>query len=489
MAAASTSDIPASPSGAPPRRRAGRGVAAMSASIAASSASSSAGDVGRGLGEELHGRGEPRRRATRAPSSEPRSLATDGLELGCERGPRAAGVRPDRARARSSVRSRRALGGRLRPPAPRRPRPSRARARAASAIAASTAARARRERPSPSRRRGSPAACQRACAESEDRRRELVRGGQPVRLLLGLLREPARLRPELGEDVVDAGEIRLGLGELLLGPAPAALVPAHAGDLLEQRAALLRPQRERLVDHALADEQERVLREVAGVEQVDEVLEPDALPVEQVVVLAGSVQAPAELHDAVLDRQQAVAVVERQLDVGHARPPGRFSEPAQTTSSDLRVRSARPCSPSAQRRASARLLLPEPFGPTMALIPGPNSTWVRSAKDLKPWSRTERSRAGRAHGARPVPCRAPGRRPASCLRRPRVEHRDRLGRGRRLGDAPRRPDAHAEDLAADGDLDPEDLVVVRPDRLEHAVGRPAAAGRAGSPPGGGSSGS
>ena len=50
---------------------------------------------------------------------------------------------------------------------------------------------------------------------------------------------------------------------------------ADAGRLLEQRPALLGPQRERLVDHALADEQERVVGEVAGVEQVDEVAQPD----------------------------------------------------------------------------------------------------------------------------------------------------------------------------------------------------------------------
>ena len=72
-----------------------------------------------------------------------------------------------------------------------------------------------------------------------------------------------------------------------------------------------------------------------------------------------------------------------------------------------RLRSARPCSPSAQRSASARLLLPEPLGPTTALIPPPNSTSVRSANDLKPWRRSARRRGGRAH--RDV-TRPPGRR-------------------------------------------------------------------------------
>ena len=59
--------------------------------------------------------------------------------------------------------------------------------------------------------------------------------------------------------------------QLLLGVTPSALVPPDAGDLVEQRAALLGSQGQRLVDHALADEQEGVVGEVRGVEQVDQV--------------------------------------------------------------------------------------------------------------------------------------------------------------------------------------------------------------------------
>ena len=42
------------------------------------------------------------------------------------------------------------------------------------------------------------------------------------------------------------------------------------------------------------------------------------------------------------------------------------------------------CSPSTHIRASATLLLPEPFGPTMIVTPGSNSKMVFRAKDLKP---------------------------------------------------------------------------------------------------------
>src|SRR5436309_15843734 len=42
------------------------------------------------------------------------------------------------------------------------------------------------------------------------------------------------------------------------------------------------------------------------------------------------------------------------------------------------------CSPSAHSTASVMFDLPEPFGPTITLTPGPNSSRVRSGNDLKP---------------------------------------------------------------------------------------------------------
>ena len=168
--------------------------------------------------------------------------------------------------------------------------------------------------------RGSRAAasCHRAWVDARRRCGELVGDRRAGRLLLGLGSEPAGLRAELGEDVVDPGEVRLGLDELLLGLSPATLVTADAGDLLEQRPPLLGSEGERLVDHPLADEQERVVGEMRGVEQVDEIAKADALLVEEVLVLARAIQAPAELEDLEIDRQEGVGVVEDERDVGHA---------------------------------------------------------------------------------------------------------------------------------------------------------------------------
>ena len=44
------------------------------------------------------------------------------------------------------------------------------------------------------------------------------------------------------------------------------------------------------------------------------------------------------------------------------------------------------CSPIAHSTASVTLDLPDPFGPTTTLTPGPKSSRVRSGKDLKPFS-------------------------------------------------------------------------------------------------------
>ena len=70
------------------------------------------------------------------------------------------------------------------------------------------------------------------------------------------------------------------------------------------------------------------------------------------------------------------------------------------------------CSPSTQRMASATLLLPEPLGPTTAVIPRPYSNVVRLAKLLKPWmeSRFRYTVSPPPSVAKSAPARPPARR-------------------------------------------------------------------------------
>ena len=180
-----------------------------------------------------------------------------------------------------------------------------------------------RDRPrcfAPARRRGRTGRCLEPAGMrvQEHGRRELIRRRSTTRLLLRLGGQPSRLRSQLGHDVLDAREVRLRFDQLILGPSTTPFVTPHARDLLEQRPPFLRSKRERLVDHPLADEQERVVGEMPGVEQVDEVAQADPLLVQQVVVLTRAVQAPPELEDRVVDRQQAIGVVDHERDVGHA---------------------------------------------------------------------------------------------------------------------------------------------------------------------------
>ena len=70
-----------------------------------------------------------------------------------------------------------------------------------------------------------------------------------------------------------------------------------------------------------------------------------------------------------------------------ARPSGgRPDVPAKMTSSILPPRSDfAPCSPITQASASTTLDLPEPFGPTMHVMPGSSCRVVDEAKDLNPF--------------------------------------------------------------------------------------------------------
>ena len=64
--------------------------------------------------------------------------------------------------------------------------------------------------------------------------------------------------------------------------------------------------------------------------------------------------------------------------------------PPKITSSILAPRSWRLfCSPMTQRMASEMFDLPEPLGPTTAVMPGSKVSALLSAKDLKPFSTSD----------------------------------------------------------------------------------------------------
>src|SRR5690242_14007458 len=92
--------------------------------------------------------------------------------------------------------------------------------------------------------------------------------------------------------------------------------------------------------------------------------------------------------------------------VTSARPSGgRPAVPAKMTSSILPPRRLfAPCSPRTQAMASTTLDLPDPLGPTTAVIPGSSRSVVADAKDLKPFSvRLDRCTATEAYARERLP--------------------------------------------------------------------------------------
>ena len=133
------------------------------------------------------------------------------------------------------------------------------------------------------------------------------------------LERPALLL-DLEDDVVDAGQVLLRRLELELGRPPPRLVLGDAGRLLEQLPALGRARPQYLTDTPLLDYRvgfhahARVHQEVLHVPQSAD------LPVDEVLALPGSVQAPPHLDVAPDEGGIEIAVVRlgrRQLRRGH----------------------------------------------------------------------------------------------------------------------------------------------------------------------------
>src|SRR3954452_17022886 len=90
------------------------------------------------------------------------------------------------------------------------------------------------------------------------------------------------------------------------------------------------------------------------------------------------------------------------VSVTSGRPrAGRPAVPAKMTSSILPPRRLlAPCSPRTQAMASTTLDLPDPLGPTTAVMPGSSRSVVADAKDLNPLSvRLERCTERQLYGA------------------------------------------------------------------------------------------
>ncbi len=137
-------------------------------------------------------------------------------------------------------------------------------------------------------------------------------------LVLGLHRQPSHLGLQLGDQVGDPGQVVARSAQPAERLVLAHLEVLYTRGLFKQLAALLGPQRKGRVDGALAHDDQLVGAQTALPEQLDDIAEPSARPVDQVLGLPRPVGAPADRHLAVVNLQPPIGVVERQHHLGHA---------------------------------------------------------------------------------------------------------------------------------------------------------------------------
>ena len=133
--------------------------------------------------------------------------------------------------------------------------------------------------------------------------------------LAGLPLERGALALELVDEIVDAGEVLLRRFELELGLAAARLELGDAGRFLDQLPAIGRLRAEDLADLALLDDGVALHADADVHQDVLHVAQADGVAVDQVLALAGAIEAAADL-DVAGDRRRLGAVALRIHAVG-----------------------------------------------------------------------------------------------------------------------------------------------------------------------------
>ena len=208
--------------------------------------------------------------------------------------------------------------------------------------------------------------------------------------LARLLLQAVDLPGELADHVLDAGEVGFGGLQPQFGLVAAGVKAGDAGGIFQHAAALLGLGLDDLADLALVHQRRRT-RAGRGIGEQDlhvagaHVAAVDAIDRARLALdPARDFQHLASLTAAGAVRSELSIVITTSAWLRD----GRLPEPAKITASMSAARSDLcEVSPIAQRSASTRLDLPQPFGPTTPVRPGSITKSVGSTNDLKPWRR------------------------------------------------------------------------------------------------------
>ena len=145
---------------------------------------------------------------------------------------------------------------------------------------------------------------------------------------LGLPAQRLELAAQLGGEVVEPVEVGLHRVELADRLLFALAVLEDAGRLLDERAAVLGLGVQHRVEPALADDDVHLAADAGVGEQLLDVEQAAGVAVDLVLALAGAEHPAGDRDLGVVDRQGAVAVVDRERHLGAAqrRPAGGAGE-------------------------------------------------------------------------------------------------------------------------------------------------------------------
>ncbi len=190
---------------------------------------------------------------------------------------------------------------------------------------------------------------------------------------LRLAFQRSQARPRLTLDIERAVEVVLGVAELQLGATAALAMLAEARGLLDQEPAVTRFGGDDRLDPALGDDGMHLLAETGVGQDLEHVDRRHLAPASRYSP-SPSRSRRRKIETSGPMPEPALAVVEHQLDLGAGAAWRPGAPPKITSCIDWPRTATGDCSPSAHSTASVTFDLPEPLGPTITLVPGPNSS-------------------------------------------------------------------------------------------------------------------
>lgn len=203
---------------------------------------------------------------------------------------------------------------------------------------------------------------------------------------LGLPAQRFELTPELGGQIGEPGQVRRHRVEFAQSFFLALAMLEHTGGFLDERPPILRPRLQDLLELPLPNNHMHLTADAGVAQQLLHIHQTATAAVD--FVFAGTVakHSSGDRHLGVFDRQCVVGVVDANGDFGAAQRRTRRGAGEDDVFHLAAAQRLCPLLPITHARASTTLDLPEPLGPTTAVMPGSKRKVVGAAKDLKPFN-------------------------------------------------------------------------------------------------------